>query len=54
MLSDVLLFLRQSDVSDDSEIFVSLKTGTVSKTCLADKLKRVFSNVLKHRERRKR
>ena len=38
MLCDVLLFWQQSDVSDDSEIFVSLKTRLISKTCLANKL----------------
>lgn len=31
MLYDVLLFWQQSDVSDDSEILVSLKTGFFQK-----------------------
>jgi hypothetical protein len=31
MLCDTLLFLRDSDVSDDSEFFVSLKTQIAQK-----------------------
>jgi hypothetical protein len=38
MVCDVLFFWQQFDVSDDSEIFSSLKAGIVPKTCLADKL----------------